>query len=83
MRQEFQKTLGEAATFSSQVEETCEPADSEDTEVWSSCPPWVTHSHNQHLVDYVQLFMEEGEELALEEDWVAPLVMKVPLYFPI
>ena len=83
MRQAFQKSSGEAATSSSQVEETCEPAYGKDTEVQSSSPPRVTCSHQQHLADYVQIFMVEGEKLNLGEDWVVPLIMEVALYFPI
>ena len=63
-------------TAVSQSEET-EPIEGESTELCSISPPWVIHSHHQHLTDYVKLFMEEGEELTLGEDWAAPLVTEV------
>ena len=62
-----------------QSEET-EPLEGESTENHSSSPSRVIHSHHQHLVDYVKLFMEEGEELTLDEDWVAPWLQR---YLPI
>ena len=48
--------------------EEAEPPDSESTETHSTSPPRVICSHHQHLVDYVKLSMEEGEELTLGED---------------
>ena len=66
MRQEVQKTLGKMAA-SLQLEET-EP-EGENIEICSSSPPEVIQSHHHHLADYIKLFMEEGEELTLEEDW--------------
>ena len=65
-----------------QSEET-EPLEGNSTETHSSYPPSVIHSHYQHLVDYVKLFMEEGEELTLGENQMAPLVTEISPYFPI
>ena len=63
-----------------QLEET-KPLEGKSTETCSSSPPRVIHSHCQHLVDYVKLCMEEGEELTLGEDWMAPLVTELSPYF--
>ena len=62
-----------------QSEET-EP-EGKSTETHSSSPPRVTSSHHQHLVDFIKLFMEEGEELTLGEDQVVPLITEVPPYY--
>ena len=70
MRQEFQSMLGKTAA-SVQSEEV-EP-EGKSSETQSSSPMRVIHLHHQHLADYVKLFMEEGEELTLSEDRVAPL----------
>ena len=78
MRQEFQKTLVKTSV-SLQSEET-EP-EGESTEICSSSPPRVIHLHYQHLTDYVKLFMEEGKELTMGEDWVAPLIREIPPYY--
>ena len=67
MRQEFQRTLNEAALMS-QPEEA-EPVEGEDMEVCSGSPPRVIHSHHQHLADYMKSFMEKGEELTMGKDW--------------
>ena len=64
-----------------QLEEAEPEGDS--TEIHSSSPPRLIHSHHQHLADYVKSFMEEREELTLGEDQAAPLVTEVPLYTPI
>ena len=62
--------------------EEAEP-EGEYTEICNSSPPRVIYSHCHHLADYVKLFMEEGEELTIGEDWAAPLITEVPLYSPI
>ena len=58
LRKEFWTTLEEAASSSSQFEELGEPADGVDTERWSIFPPRVTWLHNQHMADYVHIFMD-------------------------
>ena len=78
MRQEFLKTL-DKTVVSLQLEET-EP-EGESTEIHSGSPPKVICSHCQHLVDYIKLFMEEGEELTLGEDREASLITEVFIFF--
>ena len=63
----------------SQVPES-EPVEGDSTEPNGISPPWVIKSHHQHLADYVKLFMEEGEELSMGEDWATPLVTEVPFH---
>ena len=46
-------------------------------------PPQAHHSYQQHMADYVPLFMEEGEELTLGEDPAAPLIMEVCHHVPL
>ena len=76
MRQECQQSLGE--TVASLQAGESEPLEGESTEAQSNSPPRVTHSHHQHLGDYIKLFMEEGEELTLGEDQVTSLITEVP-----
>ena len=79
MRQEFKQSLGKAAA-STQVREK-EPPESESTEAQSDSPPRVIHSHWEHLADYIQICMEEGERLTLGEDRAAPLITEVDFSF--
>ena len=74
LRQEFRALLGKAALVS-QVEE--EPKESLSTESHVFSPPRVLKSHQQYVVDYVYLLMEEGEDLTMGEDWAAPLITEV------
>ena len=67
-------------TVASLQSEETEP-EGKNTEIHSNSPPRVIFSHCQHLADYVKLFMEEGEELTLGEDWPAPLITDVS-YLP-
>ena len=81
MRQEFKESL-EDTVVGSPVPGSG-PLESESTEAHSSSPPWVICSCHQHLVDYVKIFMKEGEELTVGEDQLASLVTEVPPYFSI
>ena len=47
------------------------------TEPYSTSPPQALQSHQQHMADYICLFMEEGEELTISEDQAALLVTEV------
>ena len=82
MRQEFKQTVGEIVA-SVQAGESSEPLEGKSMEAQSNSPLRVTCSHHQHLADYIKLFMEEGEEMTLVEDWATPLITEVPLYSPI
>ena len=79
MRQEFKQSLGET-TASIQAGEH-EPPEIESTEAPSNSPPRMTHSHCQHLADYMIIFMKEGKELTLHEDRTAPLITEVDFSF--
>ena len=50
----------------SQAEE--EPTESVSMETHSTSPPRVLQTHQQHVVDYIRILMEEGEDLTLGED---------------
>ena len=51
-----------------------EPPEGESTGVKSNSPPRVTQTHRQLLADYLKIFMEEGEEMRMEEDRATFLV---------
>ena len=51
----------------SQVAEP-EPLEGDSMEPSSVSPTSVIKMHCQHLADYVKLFMEEGEEMTMDED---------------
>ena len=79
MRQEFKQSLGDAAA-STQVREE-ELPESKSTETQSDSPPRVIHSHQQHLANYIYMYMEEGEKLTLDEDRAVPLITEVDFSF--
>ena len=66
MRHYFKKSLHCSAAASKSVEK--DPVEGDVTAPHSTSPPRVLHSYQQHITDYVCLFMEEGEELTLSED---------------
>ena len=75
MRHNFQRSLHGSAAASQSVEK-----DSVDGDViapYSTSPPRIPCSYQQQFVDYVCLFMEEGEELTLGKDQDAPLIVEV------
>ena len=72
MRQKFRESLKDTMAGSQAPEP--EPLEGDSTEPCSVSPSWVLKLHHQHLADYVRLFMEEGEEMSMGEDWATPLV---------
>ena len=75
LRHAFQKMLHCSAAGSQSAEK--EPLEGNTTEPHSTSPPRALQTHQQHMADYIHLFMEQGEELTLSEDWAAPLVTEV------
>ena len=67
--------LAKAAAMASDAEP--EPSTSTSTEPSGSSPPRVLQTHHQHSADYIRFMMEEGGDLTMGEDRVAPLIMEV------
>ena len=67
LRQEFRTALGNAVMVT-HAEDESEPSTSVSTESYDTSPPRVLWTHHQHMVDYVRLMMEEGEEFTLGND---------------
>ena len=65
-----------ATMMESQIPPEPEPAEGDST-VPSETSPQVLKSHHWHLTDYVKLFLEEGEDLSMGDDWGASLVTEV------
>ena len=72
MRKKFRESLKDTMAGSHTPEP--EPLKGNSTEPHSISPPQVLRLYHQHLADYVRLFMEEGEEMSMGEDWAALLV---------
>ena len=62
MRPDFKKSLHGLAASQS-VEK--DPDEGDVTAPHSTSPPRILCSYQQHVADYVHLFMKEGEELTL------------------
>ena len=56
-----------------------DPVKGDVTAPHSTSPPRILCSYQQNIADYICLFMEEGEELTLGEDWAVPLIVEVSL----
>ena len=76
MRQNFKEKM-KGTMVMSQVPPEPEPAEGDSTVPSETSPPQVLKSHHQHLANYVKLFLEEGEDLNMGDDWAAPLVTEV------
>ena len=50
------------------AEDEPEPSTSMSTESHDTSPPRVLQTHHQHMVDYVRLMMEVGEDFTLGDD---------------
>ena len=66
MRHNFQRSLHGSAVASQSAEE--DPVEGYVTVPCSTSPPKILHSYQQHIADYICLFMEEGEELTVSKD---------------
>ena len=66
MRHNFQRSLHGSVAASQSMEKY--PVEGDVTAPLSTSPPGILHSYQQHVADYIHLFMEEGEELTLGED---------------
>ena len=75
MRHDFQRSLHSSETASQCIEK--EPVEDDTTAPCSTLTSRVLFPYQQHIADYVCLFMEEGEELTLGEDQSAPLLVDV------
>ena len=75
MIHDFQRSLHGSVAASQSVEKN--PVEGDVTTPCSTSPPRILHSYQQHIADYVHLFMEEGEELTLSEDWATLFIVEV------
>ena len=77
MRHNFKSSLHGSAAASKSVEK--DPAEEDPTTPYSTSPPRVFHFYQQHITDYIYLFMGEGGELTLRKDQAAPLIVEVAI----
>ena len=54
-----------------------DPSTGNDTAPSQKERPQLLQTYDQHTADYVRLMMQEGMELPMGEDMVAPLIMEV------
>ena len=71
MRCDFKNSLHGSTAASQPVEK--DPVEGDVITPQSTSPPRVLHSYQQHITNYVQLFMEEGKELTPEQGLSWPL----------
>ena len=76
--QTLQKRFWESLPTTVELEQPGEnPTTGIDTAPSQKKKPWLLKAHDQHTADYVRLMMQEGMELPMGEDRVAPLITEV------
>ena len=75
MQKQFQESIPQ--TVDEMEQSTSHPTERIETNPLPNEKPRVFQTHDQHAANYVRLMMEEGMDLPMGEDRVAPLITEV------